>query len=226
LPRKTAIGEIDTTDSDEDGIYDVIEKTGMINQFGKLIITNPYKKDTDGDGVDDGIEMGEFIQLIPEPHIAEQYSIPSYSFYKIRSYPDMMDSDGDGINDNIDTKPLDKTPDDSITLFPSSYHSALKRIEEKHPNWRLIPRNMEIEFDTLIQVEMRRGIPSSDYSECQKIPLKLQDGDDFYVAIQDAVEYFVDTRNHLSEKYLFQFISSLLEPGVTDNLSRVYSKSY
>lgn len=213
------IGEIDTTDTDGDGIYDIIETTGVINQFGELIITNPYEKDTDGDGIDDNVELGNFIKLPPEPYIAELYKVSSYSFYMIISYPDRVDSDLDGICDGNDTKPLDATPDDDITLFPSNYHSSIMRLKEKHPNWRLVPQNMDINFNVIIQAEMLRGYPCSDIEDCKKIPNILQDGNRFYVATSEAVEYHVDTRNHLSEEHVFQFISSLLEPGTEEDLN-------
>ncbi len=49
-------GEIDT---DGDGIPDGIETAGMRDQYGNLIVTNPYLADTDGDGKSDKEEMGE-----------------------------------------------------------------------------------------------------------------------------------------------------------------------
>ena len=50
-----------TKDSDEDGLPDIVETTGMRTYYGDFIRTNPDNKDTDGDGLDDGKEMGTFI---------------------------------------------------------------------------------------------------------------------------------------------------------------------
>lgn len=48
---------ISTVDNDEDGLFDVLEDKGMILSNGKIIHTNPYKIDTDGDGLIDGLEI-------------------------------------------------------------------------------------------------------------------------------------------------------------------------
>lgn len=50
-----------TKDTDLDGIPDIVETTGMRTEWGYFIRTNPDDADTDGDGVNDGDEMGEFI---------------------------------------------------------------------------------------------------------------------------------------------------------------------
>ncbi|MDE6253305.1 MAG: VWA domain-containing protein [Lachnospiraceae bacterium] len=50
--------EIDTTDSDKDGLYDVYEIRGMRLPNGQIITTDPTKVDTDGDGISDADEFG------------------------------------------------------------------------------------------------------------------------------------------------------------------------
>ena len=51
-------GNVDTTDSDGDGLYDVWEIKGMRAANGWVVRSDPNKKDTDGDGYDDGEEVG------------------------------------------------------------------------------------------------------------------------------------------------------------------------
>ena len=48
---------ISTVDNDGDGLYDVFEKNGMTLSNGKVIFTDPFKNDTDGDGLVDGLEV-------------------------------------------------------------------------------------------------------------------------------------------------------------------------
>lgn len=55
------IGTIDTTDTDGDGIYDVVEKTGFRLSTGEIITTDPNNPDTDGDGISDGVELGSLV---------------------------------------------------------------------------------------------------------------------------------------------------------------------
>ena len=61
------IGEIDTTDTDGDGLYDIYETAGMIIPNGQVIYTDPNDPDSDDDGLDDDKEMG-----IPEKNISSQ----------------------------------------------------------------------------------------------------------------------------------------------------------
>ncbi|MBD5135240.1 MAG: VWA domain-containing protein [Lachnospiraceae bacterium] len=50
--------EIDTTDADQDGLYDVYEIMGMRLPNGQIVTTDPTKVDTDGDGISDADEFG------------------------------------------------------------------------------------------------------------------------------------------------------------------------
>ncbi|MCR5123042.1 MAG: hypothetical protein K6B74_11550 [Ruminococcus sp.] len=49
-------------DTDKDGIPDIVERTGMRNQYGEIIKSDPNSPDSDGDEILDGVEMGEFVQ--------------------------------------------------------------------------------------------------------------------------------------------------------------------
>ena len=64
-------------DSDDDGIPNIVEKIGMRDQYGNIISTDPTNKDSDGDGIIDGEEMGTYISL----------SSNSYSRYVRQSNP-------------------------------------------------------------------------------------------------------------------------------------------
>ncbi len=50
-----------TKDSDGDRLPDIVETTGMRTQYGYFVTTDPSNPDTDGDGVSDGDEMGQFV---------------------------------------------------------------------------------------------------------------------------------------------------------------------
>lgn len=65
-----------TEDSDGDGIPDLIETTGMRDQFGEINTSDPNNPDTDGDGYTDGEEMGEFIT-----------SENGEAYFRIKSHP-------------------------------------------------------------------------------------------------------------------------------------------
>ena len=56
--KEDTLGEVDTTDSDGDGLYDVYETRGMRLSNGQTVYTDPHNPDTDGDGITDFEEVG------------------------------------------------------------------------------------------------------------------------------------------------------------------------
>lgn len=106
--EQSIMGEIDTTDSDGDGIYDVYEEKGMLCSNGRIIKTNKYKKDSDGDGLSDYSEMSRLVQ---RPKKILKKGTKDYIYAKCFTYvsnPNKIDSDGDEYNDKEDNKPLKK----------------------------------------------------------------------------------------------------------------------
>ncbi len=54
----TSRSDMDLTDSDGDGLYDVYEINGMRLSNGQIVYTDPNNPDTDGDGINDFDAMG------------------------------------------------------------------------------------------------------------------------------------------------------------------------
>jgi hypothetical protein len=52
------------TDGDGDGLPDMIEEDGMMSLSGEIYYSDPNRRDSDGDNVVDGIEMGEMYQIL------------------------------------------------------------------------------------------------------------------------------------------------------------------
>ncbi|MCH5249049.1 MAG: cellulose binding domain-containing protein [Lachnospiraceae bacterium] len=98
------VSDINTTDTDGDGLYDIFETAGMRMPNGQVVYTDPSLKDTDGDGLSDFQETG-IIYNIDNRYIGNNmYSFAKY--FQLRSYPTLKDSDGDGLTDDVDDTPM------------------------------------------------------------------------------------------------------------------------
>lgn len=91
-------------DSDEDGLSDELEKNGIRDGYGILYKTDPNKKDTDGDGIDDGAEacLVEHIEQKFEMQDKPELGMDEYNggkYFKFLSDPGKSDTDGDDVDD-------------------------------------------------------------------------------------------------------------------------------
>ncbi len=91
-----------------------------------------------------------------------------------------------------------------IEQFPESYRAALTALKEAHPNWMFVKMNTGLEWDTVVAEELYGGrslIPTSlgghllegSYSKSWSYPT------------EEALEYYLDPRNGLTEERIFQF---------------------
>ena len=103
--------------------------------------------------------------------------------------------------------------------FPKSYQTALCALQLVRPSWRFeaLPvtelsrdKGKCYDFSTVVEEEWRvagRSLVSArkDYAAYAQADGKLYDSG-FYQASRDAVAYFMDPRNFLSENGIFQFM--------------------
>lgn len=113
--------DVDTTDTDGDGLYDVYETVGFRLSNGVLLKSDPDIADTDGDGLSDYEEIG-IIYNIKVPDITTP-DLPALTiinkvikyigfgettyvpYVRARSNPELYDTDGDSLNDYVDAHP-------------------------------------------------------------------------------------------------------------------------
>lgn len=94
--------------------------------------------------------------------------------------------------------------DNDILAFPESYRSYLSRLKSQHPNWVFVPMNTNLEWSTVIAEEMK-GDRNWAHSSKPAAWKGEQRDKNWYLATREAVEYCVDPRNFLNDKYIFMF---------------------
>lgn len=104
----------------------------------------------------------------------------------------------------------------SIAGFPESYKASLRTLHATHPNWVFVPQITNIDWNAFIEAEMspeRSLVPRSMEDAYKgKQSWAYQNGDyvglsgyNWVQASQEAVEYYADPRNGLTEDRVFQF---------------------
>ncbi len=106
--------------------------------------------------------------------------------------------------------------------FPDSYVDSLVKLHSKYPNWIFEPLFTGIDWKTAVKgersnhsnqlIEKISSYDSSMFCKCSKCYTNnhyvIQEADNWVSASESAVEYYMDPRNWLSEKYIFQFEST------------------
>lgn len=116
------IEDIDPTDTDGDGLFDVYETVGVRLENGKVIHTDPNLKDTDGDGLTDYEEVGLVYSV--DLNIGSLLSIKG-KYVLMYSDPLLVDTDSDGIIDSKDDKPWTYNSVKNLLIYQSSRPKGL-----------------------------------------------------------------------------------------------------
>lgn len=132
------------TDSDGDGIPDIVELYGL-KPNGDPIGTSPYLRDTDGDGIDDNVELGYIPGVLTSNATIADY----VKALKPHSDPAKADTDGDGLNDKeeieLGTNPLlSDTDNDGILDGDDVY--PLEKMENTYKFWNTVCINPYITY--------------------------------------------------------------------------------
>lgn len=114
--------------------------------------------------------------------------------------------------------------------FPSSYWSGLCSLKEKHPNWQFKAISTNLDWTTAVNKESSCGksLISTSNSEYLDSTCSVKEGP-FKAASQKAVAFYMDPRNFLTEKYIFQFeylkYDSALEKEYANALTKMFGKA-
>jgi len=130
---------------------------------------------------------------------------------------------------SISTYDPDEKFEDKLKDFPESYHSALKVLHAKYPNWEFIPDSVSINFsdavamqltDMLKQVQITSTVhPTSwrsmgkDSYNWQSKTWKTTNGG-WTGASREAVAYYMDPRNFLNDTEIYMFLQQSYNSAV------------
>ncbi len=95
-----------------------------------------------------------------------------------------------------------------VEQFPAGYQNALTQLKSLHPNWTFVPMNTKLDFDTAVSSEMGdKSLIQNTTSNASKgwVGSSCPTESGWYYATKDAVSYYMDPRNFLTETYIFQF---------------------
>ncbi len=97
--------------------------------------------------------------------------------------------------------------------FPKSYIEPLSKLHDKYPNWVFVPMITGLDWQASINGErtphsqqlIEKIVDSWMKCSCSECYNKTYEGGGWVSASEDAVKYYMDPRNFLTEEYIFQF---------------------
>jgi len=123
--------------------------------------------------------------------------------------------------------------------FPESYWEGLAILKTAHPSWSFVPINTNLDFNNAVTEEsygsrsLLRGSMSNSYAYLRLddaafnykddyfIPYDDTTGSDpWYLANRDAIAFYLDPRNFLTDMYIFQFQTLSYDNSVDDDRLR------
>jgi len=92
-----------------------------------------------------------------------------------------------------------------VEQFPDSYQASLRALKDSHPQWIFVPMNTNIDWNTAIANEIGGGksLVHKSLADCMKEG--SYDNGSWYFASENALKFYMDPRNGLTENAIFQF---------------------
>jgi len=100
--------------------------------------------------------------------------------------------------------------------FPASYVELLLELHAQYPEWEFVPFKTGLEWEDAVQGEhtphkkqlIEKSVDASLKCACSACDGVIQESSSWVSASEEAVRYYLDPRNFLTEKYIFQFEST------------------
>ncbi len=91
-----------------------------------------------------------------------------------------------------------------VEQFPESYQPYLRALKEKYPKWIFVPQNTALDWDYVIEQELQGERSLIGTSQGGHLYDNVHSTGWGY-ASREALEYYMDPRNGLTEEKIFQF---------------------
>ena len=107
--------------------------------------------------------------------------------------------------------------------FPKSYVEDLMELHQKYPEWEFVPMVTGLDWQASVDGErsqhkkqlIENSVQSSYMCSCSSCKGVIQESPVWVSASEEAVKYYMDPRNFLTEEYIFQFESTAYEGDYT-----------
>ena len=210
-------------------VYAVDQRTGTINATNVNVRSGPgtsygrVGKVTKGDY---GIIIGE--EKDDSGSIWYQMTIDEIEGWVISTYVD------------VKVESLDFKEYLTLAGFPETYHAGLIALHEKYPNWVFEAQQTGLTWNEVITAESKLGrnlVHRNSISSWKSLQTGAYnwetgnwvafDGGSWNAASEDIIRYYMDPRNFLDEKYVFQFLRQSYDANMdyTTSITAMFSKS-
>lgn len=102
--------------------------------------------------------------------------------------------------------------EESIKSFPESYKPYLRKLHAKYPSWKFEADFNKLKWSDALEAESQKGTsaishlyPSLIFKDETNPDGIVVDGYTWYAPAKDAVAYYLDPRNFLTDKHMFMF---------------------
>ena len=116
--------------------------------------------------------------------------------------------EGDIIEDVGETGTQTQVVYQDIELFPESYKAPLTALKEAHPNWIFVKMDTGLDWNTVVSEELYGGRSLIQVLTLDKVKqtqlVEEHYGTGWYYPTKEALEYYLDPRNSLTEDGIFQ----------------------
>ena len=127
----------------------------------------------------------------------------------------------------------DESFEQNISEFPNSYKPYLRKLHAIHPNWTFKIDKTGLDWNASVTAESQKGqssissaYPSLFFRDSQYPNGIIVDGKTWYAPCYDAVGYYLDPRNFLSEKYIFMFESLVYNEKQNSSVQGILNGSF